>query len=66
MEADFSIRLVLRSAEIPELRLQASGGEAPRLGWSSWLPSGTASIRGRTTVQDTLFSAAVVEGLKAQ
>lgn len=66
MEADFSIRLVLRSAEIPELRLQGAGGEAPRLGWSSWLPSGTAAIRGRTTVQDTLFSAAVVEGLKAQ
>ncbi len=64
-EADFAVQLLLQSTEIPALKLKTGLGEdSPRLGWSSWIPSGTATLRGQTKVEDAMFNAAVVEGLQ--
>ncbi len=63
-EADFAINLILDAREIPGLSLGSGAGGA-RLGWTSWIPSSTASIKGLTQVADTLFSAETVERLSA-
>jgi type VI secretion system protein ImpH len=61
-EADFAINLVLEVAEIPPLRMAGSSVPgAPRLGWTSWLPSTTGTLRGRTTADEAMFSAGLVE-----
>jgi len=63
-EADFAINLVLAVAEIPQLRLAgAAAAGAPRLGWTSWLPSSTAVFRGQETADEAVFSATLVEAL---
>lgn len=65
-EADFAINLLLAVDEIPALRMAGAGtdaGGAPRLGWTSWLPSGTDKLSGRTYAADSVFSAAAVEAL---
>jgi type VI secretion system protein ImpH len=61
-EADFAVNLVLAVAEIPPLTIGAAAG-APRLGWTSWVPSATGAIRGRTVVDDAVFGATLVESL---
>lgn len=44
-ELDFSVRLVLRAAEVPASRL--GGGGATRLGWTSWLKTRPAGADGQ-------------------
>ena len=63
-EADFAINLVLDSREIPALSLGGGAGAA-RLGWTSWIPSSTAALKGRALVDETIFSAEIVEKLSA-
>jgi type VI secretion system protein ImpH len=61
-EADFAINLVLDAREIPALGLNPGAAVgAARLGWTSWIPSATLSLKGRTQVDDALFSAETVE-----
>jgi type VI secretion system protein ImpH len=63
-EADFAIKLVLAVPEIPPLQMAEAGfAGAPRLGWTSWVPSATGAIRGRNTVDDATFGATLVESL---
>jgi len=63
-EADFAINLILAAPEIPELRMAGPGVAAPpRLGWTSWLPSGTAALTGKRFADEAVFSATMVEGL---
>ncbi len=62
-EADFAINLVLDAPQIPTLSLGGGQADAPRLGWTSWLPSSTATIRGRAYADETMFSAETVEKL---
>ncbi len=63
-EADFAINLRLDVAEIPPLRLAGRQDEdAPRLGWTSWLPSETRHLRGQLSADEAMFSAALIEGL---
>jgi type VI secretion system protein ImpH len=63
-EADFAVNLVLAAAEIPPLQMAGAGAAgAPRLGWTSWVPTATGAIRGRTVVDDAVFGAALVESL---
>lgn len=38
-ELEFSVCPILKAAEVPPLRLQETGGYAPRLGWTTWLSS---------------------------
>jgi len=59
-ESDFAINLVLAVPEIPPLRMGAAAG-APRLGWTSWVPTATGAIRGRVVVDDAMFGATLVE-----
>jgi predicted component of type VI protein secretion system len=62
--ADFAINLVLAIAEIPPLAMAGAGNTAaPRLGWTMWMPSSTGAMRGRTVVEDAVFSATLVESL---
>jgi type VI secretion system protein ImpH len=61
-ESDFAVNLVLAVAEIPPLAMGAAAG-APRLGWTSWVPSATGAMRGRTVVDDAVFGATLVESL---
>ena len=64
-EADFAINLILAAAEIPALRLAGSGiADAPRLGWTSWLPSPTGALRGQVYADNAMFSATLVESLQ--
>jgi type VI secretion system protein ImpH len=61
-EHDFAVNLLLAAPEIPPLRLAAPGvQDAPRLGWTSWLPATTARLTGRTLADDALFAATLVE-----
>jgi len=63
-EADFAINLVLAVPEIPPLQMAGPGvAAAPRLGWTSWTPSATGVMRGRTVVDDAMFGATLVESL---
>jgi type VI secretion system protein ImpH len=63
-EADFAINLVLAVPEIPPLQMAGPGvAAAPRLGWTSWTPSATGFMRGRTVVDDAMFGATLVESL---
>jgi type VI secretion system protein ImpH len=63
-EADFAVNLVHTIVEIAPLQLAGPGiAAAPRLGWTSWLPSTTMSIRGATETADAFFSATLVEAL---
>ncbi|WP_297488049.1 type VI secretion system baseplate subunit TssG [Acidocella sp.] len=63
-EADFAINLVLSVSEIPPLRMAGrEEAAAPRLGWTSWLPSSTSHLRGQDTADETMFSATMVEAL---
>lgn len=61
METDFAVNLVLDPAEIPPLRL--GGADAPRLGWTCWLPSATAALTGHKPADQALFSASLVESI---
>jgi type VI secretion system protein ImpH len=61
-ESDFAINLVLAVPEIPPLMMGSAAG-APRLGWTSWVPSATGAIRGRVVVDDAVFGATLVESL---
>lgn len=64
-EADFAVNLVLDGAEIPPLQMAGAGvAGAPRLGWTSWVPSGTARLRGQILADETIFSAGMVEALR--
>ncbi len=63
-EADFAINLVLDAREISPLSLGGGAG-APRLGWTSWVPSSTATIKGRAMVDEAMFTAETVERLSA-
>jgi hypothetical protein len=46
------------------LRLAGRGvAGAPRLGWTSWLPSDTGALTGRSLVDDAVFGATLVESL---
>jgi type VI secretion system protein ImpH len=64
-EADFAINLILASTEIPALRMAGAGiADAPRLGWTSWLPSPTGTLRGQVFAGDAMFSATLVESLQ--
>jgi type VI secretion system protein ImpH len=63
-EADFAVNLVLAAPEIPALQMAGPGvADAPRLGWTSWLPSATGAMRGRAVVGDAMFAASLVESL---
>jgi type VI secretion system protein ImpH len=64
-EADFAINLILGSTAIPALRMAGAGiADAPRLGWTSWLPSPTGTLRGQVIAADAMFSATLVESLQ--
>lgn len=64
-EADFAVNLVLAASEIPALQLaDSSGGAAPRLGWTTWLPSPNAAILGPKNADEAIFSATLVEALQ--
>jgi type VI secretion system protein ImpH len=66
-ESDFAVQLVLAAPEIPLLRLAGREAmDAPRLGWTSWLPSSTDGLRGRALVDDAVFGATLVESLAAR
>ena len=41
LDMDFDVQLVLRAAEVPACRLAANGGLGPRLGWNTWVHSGS-------------------------
>ncbi len=63
-ESDFAINLVLAASEIPPL--QMAGGTslaAPRLGWTSWVPSTTAKLTGDKYVDEAMFGATLVESM---
>ena len=64
-EADFAVNLVLAVPEIPPLQMAgaAGGPGAPRLGGTSWIPTSTATLRGRDVVDDAIFGATLVESL---
>jgi type VI secretion system protein ImpH len=51
-ELDFDVQPVLRAAEVPLCQLTADAGDAPRLGWNTWL-HGDAITR---DVEDAVFS----------
>jgi hypothetical protein len=38
---------------------------APRLGWTSWLPSTTGNLTGRLLADEAVFGATLVESLAA-
>jgi len=42
-EHDFVVQLVLKAAEVPGCQLGATGAQAPRLGWSTWLKTTTVT-----------------------
>lgn len=64
-ETDFAINLVLAVNEIPPLRMAGREVEgAPRLGWTSWLPSATDTLRGRQHADEPIFSATLVEAMQ--
>ena len=65
-ESDFAINLVLDRAEIPPLQLAGVAfgvgmTQAPRLGWTTWLPSETEKLRGRMHADEAVFPATLVE-----
>jgi len=63
-EADFAINLILANTEIPALRMAGAGiADAPRLGWTSWLPSPIGALHGQVYADDAMFSATLVESL---
>ncbi len=63
-EADFAINLVLSAPEIPPLRLAGrSVTDAPRLGWTCWVPSGSDRLRARKVADEAVFGAVLVESL---
>ncbi len=65
-EADFAVNLVLAVPEIPPLQVAGRGvAAAPRLGWTSWLPSSTGALTGRNMADEALFGATLVETLQA-
>ncbi|MBO1326515.1 type VI secretion system baseplate subunit TssG [Acetobacter sp. TBRC 12305] len=62
-DLDFAVNPELDAREIPPFRL-AGGPDretAPRLGWTTWLPSASDTLRGRKTVADALFGAWLVQ-----
>lgn len=65
-EADFAINLVLTRSEIPQLRMAGKAETtAPRLGWTSWLPSSTSQLKGQTTTDEAIFGATMIEAMPA-
>ncbi len=63
-ETDFAVNLVLAVPDIPELRMAGPSGDAPRLGWTSWLPSASQRLTGRRFADEAIFGASLVESLK--
>jgi type VI secretion system protein ImpH len=61
-ESDFAVNLLLASSEIPSLQMAGGTSQnAPRLGWTSWMPSTTGAVRGQTYVDQAIFGATLVE-----
>jgi type VI secretion system protein ImpH len=61
-ESDFAVNLLLAVSEIPPL--QMAGGNspnAPRLGWTCWMPSSSNAVTARTYVEEAMFGATLVE-----
>jgi type VI secretion system protein ImpH len=52
-EYEFEVRLVLKKEELPPLALGATGQEAPRLGWSTWMktPGTTLPVDPQVTLR---------------
>ncbi|HEX7389981.1 MAG TPA: type VI secretion system baseplate subunit TssG, partial [Acidiphilium sp.] len=64
MEADFAVNLILDPDEIPVIRL--GGPEAPRLGWTGWLPAPASAMTGGRRADQAMFGAATIEALSAR
>jgi type VI secretion system protein ImpH len=61
-ESDFAVNLLLAASEIPSLQMAGGNSQnAPRLGWTSWMPSTTGKVTGRTYVDEAMFGATLVE-----
>lgn len=61
-DVDFAVNPELDAREIPPFRLAggASQDTAPRLGWTTWLPSASDALQGRKSVADAVFGAWLV------
>ncbi len=63
-ECDFAVNLLLSVNEIPSLQMAGGNSQnAPRLGWTCWMPSTTSSLTGRTYVDQAMFGATLVESM---
>jgi type VI secretion system protein ImpH len=63
-ECDFAINLLLAVNEIPSLQMAGGNAQnAPRLGWTCWMPSTTAKLTGRKYVDEAMFGATLVESM---
>jgi hypothetical protein len=54
---EFDIQVILQSNGIPEWRLGDDGGQAPRLGWCTWLAKETKKIKSKKRKKDHLYVA---------
>ncbi len=63
-ECDFAINLLLSVEEIPSLQMAGGNAQnAPRLGWTCWMPSSTSKLTGRAYVDEAMFGATLVESM---
>jgi type VI secretion system protein ImpH len=63
-ECDFAINLLLSVSEIPSLQMAGGNSQnAPRLGWTCWMPSTTSKLTARTYVDQAMFGATLVESM---
>jgi len=63
-QCDFAINLVLATGEIPSLQMAGGNAQnAPRLGWTSWMPSTTRKLTGELSVDEAMFGATLVESM---
>jgi type VI secretion system protein ImpH len=63
-ECDFAINLLLSTSEIPSLQMAGGNAQnAPRLGWTCWMPSTTARLTGSKYVDEAMFGATLVESM---
>jgi len=63
-QCDFAINLMLATSEIPPMQMAGGNSQnAPRLGWTSWMPSTTNNLTGAKYVDETMFSATLVESM---
>jgi type VI secretion system protein ImpH len=56
LDMDFDVQLVLRAADVPACCLAANGGLGPRLGWNTWVHSGSMP----RDAEDAVFEGAEV------